>query len=265
MEVAEGRDWRQESGLLISPNRTITPDAATRIWGDAGFRLFLSHKSEVKKETASLKERLSLFGIAAFVAHEDIQPTRAWQNEIENALHSMDAFAALMTEGFHDSDWTDQEVGFALARGVPVIAVHLGVDPYGFIGKFQALRTDWNGAAEGMVKLLIKNDRMFSAYLQALRNCTSWDNGNGLARALPGIESATEQQIDELVAAANENTEVRYSFGFRGNKPSQYGDGLIPHLHRLGPRRFTRDGDSTVSPADEVKRSRETIDDEIPF
>ena len=57
---------------------------------------------------------------------------------------AMDAFAALMTEGFHDSDWTDQEVGFALARGVPVIAVKLGRDPYGFLGKFQALRADWD-------------------------------------------------------------------------------------------------------------------------
>jgi hypothetical protein len=234
MEVADGHDWRQESGLLITPSRTIAPDATNRIWGDESFRLFLSHKAQVKKQTASLKERLSLFGIAAFVAHEDIQPTRAWQNEIENALHSMDAFAALMTDDFHDSDWTDQEVGFALARGVPVIAVHLGLNPYGFIGKFQALRTDWNDATEGIVKLLIKHERMFSAYVQALRNCASWEDGNVLARALPGIESATEQQIDDLVAAANENGEVRYSFGFRGNKPSQYGGGLIPHLTGLG-------------------------------
>ena len=38
----------------------------------------------------------------------------------------MDAFVALMTEGFHASDSHDEEVGFALARGVPVIAVQLG-------------------------------------------------------------------------------------------------------------------------------------------
>lgn len=266
MEVADDRDWRQESGLLITPNRTIAPEAATRVWGGDGFRLFLSHKSEVKKETTGLKEKLRLFGVAAFVAHEDIRPTRAWQDEIENALHTMDAFAALMTDDFHNSDWTDQEVGFALARGVPVIAVQLGLNPYGFIGKFQALRADWNSAAEDMVKLLIKHDRMFSAYVKALRNCTGWDDGNVLARALPSIEKATEQQIDELVAVANENTEVRYSFGFRGNKPAQFGDGLIPHLHRLGPRRFTRDRDGAISPAVEVsRRGREPVDDEIPF
>ena len=264
MTVSEDRDWRQESGLLITPGGSVAPESARRIWGDGGFRLFLSHKWEVRKETAQLKEKLSLFGISAFVAHEDIRPTRKWQDEIENALHSMDAFAALMTQDFHDSDWTDQEVGFALARGVPVIAVQLGRVPYGFLGKFQALRACWDDAAEGIVKLLMKRDRMFSAYIQALRKCPSWDCGNVLARALPGIESASDQQIDELIAAANENTEVRYSFGFRGNKPSQYGDGLIPHLHRLGPRRFARGSEAVIVPVASV-RKRQTLEEEIPF
>jgi hypothetical protein len=176
----------------------------------------------------------------------------------------MDAFVALLTDNFHDSDWTDQEVGFALARGVPVIAVQMDRLPYGFIGKFQALRVDWDTAAEGIVKLLINHDRMFSAYVQALRKCPGWDFGNMLARILPGIERASEQQIDELIAANNDNSEVRYSFGFRGNKSSQYGDGLIPHLHRLGSRRFVHDSTANIVPATQAKR-HQMVEDEIPF
>ena len=86
-----------------------------------------------------LKDELAIFGVSCFVAHKDIQPTKAWQDEIERALANMDGFVALMTVDFHDSDWADQEVGFALARGVPIIAVRLGRNPYGFIGKFQGL------------------------------------------------------------------------------------------------------------------------------
>lgn len=56
----------------------------------------------------------------------------------------------------------------------------------------------------GIVKLLLRHDRMFSAYVQALRDCKSFDAGNVLADALPGIENATEEQIDELIAAAND-------------------------------------------------------------
>ncbi|MGY2982675.1 hypothetical protein ACVI1K_000022 [Bradyrhizobium sp. USDA 4508] len=46
-----------------------------------------------------------------------------------------------MTKGFHESNWTDQEIGFALGRGVMVVAVNLGRNPYGFIGDMHALKT----------------------------------------------------------------------------------------------------------------------------
>ena len=59
--------------------------------------------------------------------------------EIDLALRSMHALSALLTPDFHLSDWTDQEVGFALGRGVLVVPVRLGLDPYGFIGKVQGL------------------------------------------------------------------------------------------------------------------------------
>ena len=238
MEAGEDHDWRKESGLLLAGKRIIPPDASKRIWGDGGFRLFLSHKSEVKTETGGLKERLSRFGISCFVAHEDIRPTQEWQDEIENALASMDGFVALLTADFHDSDWTDQEVGFAFARGVPIIAVRLGKDPYGFIGKFQGLSSTWLTAAKDIVKILIKNDRMFSAYVQALRKCPSWSEGNVLGDALLGIEELTAQQIDELVAAFNETGELRGSFAFNGSKPRFHGPGLVSHLNRLGSRQF---------------------------
>jgi len=244
MEVGEDPEWRRDSGLLLAGKRVIPPDASKRIWGDGGFRLFFSHKSEVKKETGELKDQLQAFGVSCFVAHEDIRPTKAWQDEIENALASMDGFAALMTENFHESDWTDQEVGFAFARGVPMIAVRLGKDPYGFMGKFQGLSCTWLTAAEGIVRILIKNDRMFSAYVEALRKCPSWSGGNVLGQALPGIEALNAQQIDELVAAFNETSELRGSFAFTGSKPRLFGPGLLSYLNRLGSRqfRFSDDG-----------------------
>ena len=178
------------------------------------------------------------------MAHEDIHPTKTWQDEIENALATMDGFVALMTTNFHDSDWTDQEVGFAFARGVPIIAVRLGKDPYGFIGKFQGLSSTWQTAAEDIVKILIKNDRMFSAYVAALRKCPSWDSGNTVAKALPGIERLTDAQVDELASAFNETSELQGSFAFHGGKPRLYGPGLVSHINRLGSRqfRFAADG-----------------------
>src|SRR5437016_12031656 len=123
-----------------------------RIWGPDGYRVFLSHRVAVKAAAAKLKDRLRPFGISAFVAHRDIHPTKEWQNEIENALRSMDAFVAIRTKKFHESSWTDQEVGYALCRDVPIIALLLGATPYGFIGKFQALTCQWAEVPEKIVK-----------------------------------------------------------------------------------------------------------------
>jgi hypothetical protein len=239
MEVGDDNDWRTNSGLLLSGRGTTPSNAISRIWGEKTFRVFLSHKSEVKQKTAVLKDAMRLFGVSCFVAHQDIRPTQAWQEEIENALSSMDAFVALMTKDFHESNWTDQEVGFAFARGVPIIAVRLGRDPYGFIGKFQALASTWEAAPLAIVKLLLRHDRMFSAYVQALRGCKNWNDGNTLGSMLAEIQTLSDHQVDELIVAYNETAELHGSFAFNGTRPRNYGPGLLSHFNRFGTRKFT--------------------------
>jgi len=219
MEAAEHRNWRKDSGVLITGKRVVLPDATKRIWGDSGYRVFLSHKSKVKTETSKLKESLQLFGVSAFVAHKDIRPTKEWRDEIENALATMDALVALMTDGFHDSDWTDQEIGYAFGRGVPIIALRMGTDPYGFIGKFQALSCEWADAPAELVKVLVQNERMLNFYVQAVRDCPGWLDGIELAKILPAIETLSDAQADLLIEAYNESDEVSGSWGFNGAKP----------------------------------------------
>jgi hypothetical protein len=207
--------------------------------------VFLSHKAEVKREVAQVKEQLSYFGLSCFVAHEDIHPTTEWQDEIENALSTMDAFVALMTDNFHESDWTDQEVGYAFARGIPIVAARLGRNPYGFIGKFQGLATRWQTAGTDIAKILIKQERMIPYYLAALRDCPNFDTGNILA----SIDSITREQADAMVDAYNDSYELRGSFGFNGSRPIAYGPGLVTHLHRWGFTFWEKERDGTIGVA----------------
>jgi hypothetical protein len=123
---------------------TATARAATRhpprYWpDDSKFRLFISHISADKIKATRLRECLKPYHISGFVAHQDIAPTDLWQVEIERALHSMDAFLAFITPGFSKSFWAQQEIGFAVARGVYIISFKMGEDPVGFISKQQAL------------------------------------------------------------------------------------------------------------------------------
>jgi len=233
MEVPEDHDWRKDSGLLVTHNRVIPDPVASRIWDKNCFRVFLSHITEVKKETSALKDKLRLYGISSFVAHEDIHPTEEWQNEIENALHTMDSFVALLTDGFHESLWTDQEVGFAFGRGVPIISVKLGRDPYGFIGKFQALSCTWEKAPFEIAKILIKKEPMVNAYINAVQECPKYDHSNKLSELLPFIERLTDSQVEKLIKAFNKNSQIYDSYGFNGKNPRHYGDGLLYHLKRI--------------------------------
>jgi len=55
---------------------------------------------------------------------------------------SCDIFIPLLTESFKKSDWTDQEIGLAIAADKFIIPLQVDFPPYGFIGKIQGLKVD---------------------------------------------------------------------------------------------------------------------------
>lgn len=129
-------------------------------WRKGMFRVFLSHLAAHKVTAAKLQEACLGFGMSCFVAHSDIEPTQEWQTQIETALATSDALVALLHPEFHASNWTDQEIGYAMGRGIPVYSVRLGQDPYGFIGKFQAFTekgTDLTALARELFESFRKN------------------------------------------------------------------------------------------------------------
>ena len=128
---------------LQEPIQRVEPP----FWRKGMFRLFTTHLAANRKFAGELQGPLLRFGISAFVAHNDIEPTQEWQTQIETALATCDAVVALLHPQFHESNWTDQEVGFGMGRGVPVFSVRFGQDPYGFIGRFQAFQGEGKSAA----------------------------------------------------------------------------------------------------------------------
>ena len=116
-----------------------SPDPTPSFWEDGHFRLFISHLWEHRSFAEEIEAELRDFGISSFIAHKDIEPTQVWQSEIEVALATCDAMLALLHPDFHGSNWTDQEIGYAMGRQLLIVTVDLGTTPYGFIGKFQAI------------------------------------------------------------------------------------------------------------------------------
>jgi hypothetical protein len=173
-----------------------------KYWTPFHFRLFLSHLSSFKKRTGQLQSALRKFGISAFVAHVDIEPTREWLSEIEAGLHSMDALAAILMPGFKESNWTDQEVGFAVARGVLVIPVIRELDPYGFISRFQGLQAKGKTVAqvaEEIFQILVASERTRTKMLTCLTDTIihSAQQEEAVER-IDALASLTNVPLDQL-------------------------------------------------------------------
>ncbi len=106
--------------------------SVAHLWLLDHVRVFVSHLSSHERFAAEVVEELQKLRIDGFVAHKDIEPDLEWQNEIESALATCHVLVGLLHEGFSQSAWTQQEVGWALGRGVPVLMVALEEIPTGF-------------------------------------------------------------------------------------------------------------------------------------
>ena len=196
-------------------------------WGVGAITAFISHTHHHKDKAALLQSRLSTRGISSFVAHNDIEPLAEWRKEILRALREMDILIALMTPEFKKSDWTDQEVGVAIGRGVTVVPVGIGADPYGFLGAFQAFRNSLSDYRQASILadeiftlcLNIESSRPKAkdAFVNAVSNARNFDAANRLASVLPNIDSLTKEQSQGLVSAFNENGQVSGAYDVIGN------------------------------------------------
>lgn len=192
-------------------------------WEGEGFRLFLTHVAKKKRVAHDLKSHLRYFGVDAFVAHDDIQAGKEWQVVIESALRSCDALAGLLHDGFRKSDWCDQEVGFAIGRGIPVVPVQYDRLPYGFFGSFQAVLNagdlSTKQLAKQLVQLLLRDKRTSHKLAESIVRClvdaSSFDQANDLARMLSqDAPVVTHDQVKRLREAEQQNSQLQGAFHF---------------------------------------------------
>jgi hypothetical protein len=172
--------------------------------------------SRIKPSAARLKAALKSFGVDAFVAHEDIEPTQEWALEIELALRSMHALCAVVTPDFHTSLWCDQEVGFALGRPVPVLTVRSGADPYGLMGKAQAIpgADNADAMAERVFSVLMKLEScktlLMGGLVTALESADTYATARQVAKRIAGVQQClSHDQILRMLQAAKSNSQVR--------------------------------------------------------
>lgn len=198
-----------QSQMAISVPREPRPDPETAgIWKGNHLRLFLSHRDEYKKFAHAFAKVIEPYGVSVFVAHDAILPMKEWQKEIRIGLSTMEAMLVLLTDDFHDSSWTDQEIGFALGRDIPVICLKVGhIDPKGFVGFAQAVRSSLENIGDAVplvIRTLFKEtgqaDRIKDVLIEALVSSTCYiDAMENLERLKCAVENLSDADLDRII------------------------------------------------------------------
>ncbi|MCF8298568.1 MAG: toll/interleukin-1 receptor domain-containing protein [Saprospiraceae bacterium] len=259
----ESTDWRFESGLLNNTELT-DENIISEIWGkQKRYKIFLSHKAAFKKEASTLKEQLENYGISCFVAHEDVKPTKKWIVKIEEALRSMNLLIALIADDFYDSDWTQQEIGFALGRGIKVYAIKLSKEKSrGFQNQFQDITANWSNSGTKILETMKDvNPEWNDIITNALQFSKNFDQSNEIFPYFKKLTKINEQQLNNIIEAFNNNDQIYNNFKFFEN--------IIRVLKRISGEEFKIVKEFGKKKLERVIKENEEDDDheseDIPF
>ena len=178
-------------------------------WTEGYLKLFVSHLSSNKERMSALKTFLARWGISAFVAHEDIQASREWRNEVEAGLETMEVMVAVVEPEFKKSDWCPQEVGFALGRKIDIIPLRAGMEPFGFFGKFQGIQIKGKipeVVSNEITELLLKKPKHRDRLLQSMSKAFAMLQSPQKMKMVELLETwsiATDDQIKTLLEASS--------------------------------------------------------------
>lgn len=231
---------QQESYLKVFVNNIEANKermADSRFWSPNHLKLFISHLSNFSEKTEQLQRNLRQYGISAFVAHKSIEPTKEWQEEIEKALHSMDALAAILTPKFNQSSWTDQEIGVAIGKDVLIVPITKGMTPYGFIAKYQGMTGE--GKTIGDVSLEIfsiisehpkTKDKIATSLVNQILLTNSTEDAIKKLSLLNNIKSLPQGYFAKIRDGIKENPIVYNSTDFISLLNKVLGDHGLDHL-----------------------------------
>jgi len=180
---------------------------------------FLSHAHEDRLVARKLADELKKIAISAFVAHEDIKLGDEWESALLERIKNCELFIAILSENFHQADYTDQEVG--IAHGLGKIILPLSVDktmPYGFLTKFQAKKISPEIDGDEVSKIFAEyvpkasKTRVEDRLIYSLINSNSFSEASYYAKILSKYTEFSEDQINLIAKGFIDNDQLRESY-----------------------------------------------------
>ena len=178
---------------------------------------FISYSNKNRKYCSIVKESLHEIGLDGFLAHENINISREWAEEIFNQLKQTDIFIAILSEDFKESDYCSQEIGMALQRGCMIIPLSIdGTESYGFFNRIQSKHIRDISQVQGEIVNYYPY-AMTNIILSILNDISlNWDYNkcNKLLNLIkPNFEDFDENQINQLVNVTINNNQLHCGDG----------------------------------------------------
>jgi hypothetical protein len=222
----DGSDPQFQAAIPFTREPRARPEDVG-LWKDKSLRLFLSHRDNHKIAACELAKALEPFGVSTFVAHNAIKPMKEWQKEILNGLMTMEVMLVLLTDDFHDSFWTNQEVGFALSKGTPIVCLKVQtVDPQGFISIQQALKASYDNISDAaplihktLIEEIGQEGRLKEILIETFLSSTNYSDAiEGLKRLTETTDRLTDLEFNRIVQGYAKNDQLYGCIGIHNRK-----------------------------------------------
>jgi hypothetical protein len=119
-------------------------------------KLFLSHATLDREHVNVVKQQIEALGIDVYLAERDPKLGTSIAAKVGAAIERSDVFVALITGAGADSNYVQQEVGFALAHRkvtIPIVAKGVDRSRLGMLSEVECLELDLDAPSEALAKM----------------------------------------------------------------------------------------------------------------
>ncbi len=178
--------------------------------------IFVSHSDKDNVMATKIGTLINDSYIEFFLAHRDISGGKLWRDVIHEKIKNCDVLVALVTENFHEANYTEQEIGAAWILEKPILVIRVGgIEPRGFVAETQWIKYDdqhsRNTAGE-IVKFALtetsNSGKMVDTVVKMLIDAYSYDVSNYLSDILLSQASLTPEHITGIRYALETNSQV---------------------------------------------------------
>lgn len=219
-------------------------------------QVFLSYREdeEGKEYASALREELAILGINAIMASRSIRPGAVWAQTILGHLEASSALLCIASQGYTDSAWCQQEIGWAIGRNTPALWIRYDSAEHstGFLKSKQDFipsePLDEAEIARGVGTWLAMEPRTReetrATLLRALTFSSTYQQTRDIADVLATLDSLTDDEWQQIDKAAETNRQVREAHSF-----SEWNNGIsgMPVTDWLR-RQLNKSADNTWPP-----------------